>query len=226
MIPNGFVQPFLVFRVCFRVFSWPIFSWIFVCFRSFFVAFRGCLLFSRNFRVFSWFFSWVFRGFFSCFFVVSQFSWIFVDFRGLFVDFRGFFRGFRIFVDFRGLFVVFRGFPLFPVRFRVFSWVFRGCFRGFFVVFAIFVDFRGLFVDFRGFFVVFRGFPLFSVFFFVFFKVRIFTRFHGQSTVFHGQMHTFSRANFSQGGTHGVIQPQNSQNNTLLSEWLSHFSYL
>ena len=149
MIPNGFVQPFLVFRVCFRVFSWPIFSWIFVCFRSFFVAFRGCLLFSRNFRVFS------------CFF----------------------------------------------------SWVFRGCFRGFFV-------------DFRGFFVVFRGFPLFSVLFFVFFKVRIFTRFHGQSTVFHGQMHTFSRANFSQGGTHGVIQPQNSQNNTLLSEWLSHFSYL
>ena len=165
MIPNGFVQPFLVFRVCFRVFSWPIFSWIFVCFRSFFVAFRGCLLFSRNFRVFSWFFSWVFRVFFRVFFVVSQFSWIFVDFRGLFVDFRGFF-------------------------------------------------------------VVFRGFPLFSVLFFMFFKVRIFTRFHGQSTVFHGQMHTFSRANFSQGGTHGVIQPQNSQNNTLLSEWLSHFSYL
>ena len=75
-----------------------------MCFRSFFVAFRGCLLFSRNFRVFSWFFSWVFRGFFRVFFVVSQFSWIFVDFRGLFVDFRGFF-------------VVFRGFPLFSVLF-------------------------------------------------------------------------------------------------------------
>ena len=64
-----------------------------------------------------------------------------------------------------------------------------------FVVFMIFMVFM-VFVVFVAFvifmiFMIFREIP--SGFSYIFVPV-IFTRFHGQSTLFHGQMHTFSRA--------------------------------